>query len=162
MILPRRGGYELEEKPNIQPVPFSRTNGGVCAGTIRHSLLWMDVSMPLIVAKLLLETIWLTVMEILLTLRGVMSAYSVFGLSRADYGAGDLSRCLFVLDQNKNEEVTMARLHTYLHPSAPPACAILWMESDGKSTETWLTSNANTMTERGNGQHILLMMSLCT
>lgn len=46
------------------------TSGGLCVGTAQHSLLWMEVSMQLIVAQLLLEAYGLTVIEILFSVQG--------------------------------------------------------------------------------------------
>lgn len=54
-------------KQNMQHFPFIGTNSALCLRTVRHSPAWMEVSVQLIVALLLLEAYGLPVIEILLT-----------------------------------------------------------------------------------------------
>lgn len=76
-------------KQNMQHFPFIRTNSGLCVGAVQYSPVWMEVSMQLIVTLLLLEAYGLTMIEMLLTARGVVSVCGMLSFSRTDYSAGD-------------------------------------------------------------------------
>lgn len=64
------------------------TDSGLCVGTVQHSSLSMEVSVQLIVAALPLEAYGLSRIEILLTVRGVVSVCGMLSFSRTDYSAG--------------------------------------------------------------------------
>lgn len=60
---------------NMQHVPFISTNSALCVGTVHYLPVWMEVSVQLIVALLLLEAYGLTAVEILLTVCGVQCLF---------------------------------------------------------------------------------------
>lgn len=71
----------------MQHFPFIATNSALCVGTVQHSPAQMEVSMQLIVTLLLLEAYGATMIEILLTARGVLSVCGMLSFSRTDYSA---------------------------------------------------------------------------
>lgn len=105
----RKGCYEAERredrdyfiirhqaclKQNMQHFAFIRTHSALCVGTVQYSPVCMDVSMQLIVTLLLLEAYGLTMIEILLTVCGVVSVCGMLSFSRTDYSAGDSASTL--------------------------------------------------------------------
>lgn len=86
--------HQASLKLNMRHFPFTGTNSALCVGTVQHSPAWMEVSVQLIVALPLLEAHGLTMIEILFTVRGVVSVRGMLSFSRTDYSAGDSASSL--------------------------------------------------------------------
>lgn len=133
----------LSEAKNMQHFPFIRTNSALCVGTVHHSAVWMEVSMLLIVALLLLEADGRAMIEILLTEQQSSVCLwhvkffqnTLFSRRRSQQAAATVTRTFFVFGWeafhicvNDGEQRCVC---SWIHVCfTGELCMILWMKTD--------------------------------